>query len=75
MINKTYYTCAEQAYNQQTFVSLDDVLKHFKDMYWRRIQQVFNVTTFRLPRRLEDVLYRRLEDILQDVLEDEILLR
>ena len=33
MINKTYYTCAEQAYNQQTFVSLDDDLKHFKDIY------------------------------------------
>ena len=33
MINKTYYTCAEQAYNQQAFVSLDDDLKHFKDMH------------------------------------------
>ena len=39
---------------------------------WRRLEHVFSVTIFWLPRRLEDVLQRRrLEDISQDVLEDE----
>ena len=50
----------------------EDVLKTF----WRRLQDVFSVTFFRLPRRLEDIIarrfantsWRRLEDILQDVL-------
>ena len=38
--------------------------------YWRRLQQVFIVTVFHLPRRLQDVFntsWRRFEDILQDV--------
>ena len=41
---------------------------------WRRLQNVFSVTIFRLPRRLEDVLQevlktssRRLQDVLEDV--------
>ena len=35
---------------------------------WRRLQYVFSVIIFRLPRCLEDVLQRRLEDISRDVL-------
>ena len=53
---------------------------------WIRLQHVFSVTIFRLPRRLEDLLQRRLEDVLKtswrhltrpldDVLADEKLLR
>ena len=42
--------------------------RRLQDMSWRRLQEVFNVTIFRLPRRLQDVLLIRLEDISQDVL-------
>ena len=38
---------------------------------WRRLQHVFSVTIFRLPRRLQDVLktsWKRLEDISENVL-------
>ena len=56
--------------------------RRLQDMSWRRLQHVFSVTIFRLPRRLEDALktsWRRFEDISQDVLknvfEDEKLLR
>ena len=53
--------------------------------WWRRLEDVFSVTFFCLPRRLEDVLKmswrhncktswrrlrRRLEDLLEDVLQD-----
>ena len=47
--------------SQQTFAGL-------QDMSWRRLQHIFSVTIFRLPRYLEDVLQRSLEDISQDVL-------
>ena len=40
--------------------------RHLQDMSWRRLQHVFSVTIFRLPRRLEDVLQIRLEDVLED---------
>ena len=57
---------------------------------WRRLQHVFRVTIFRLPRRVQDFFktswrslanksWRRLQDVfarrLQDVLEDKKLLR
>ena len=35
-------------------------------MYVRRLQNVFSITMFCLPRRLEDVLQIRLEDVLED---------
>ena len=41
-----------------------------QDMSWRRLQHVFSVTIFRLPRRLEDILPRRLEDVLRRRLGD-----
>ena len=41
----------KRQYAQQTFVGLQDV---------------FNVTIFGLPRRLEDVFQIRLEDVLED---------
>ena len=47
--------------SQQTFVGL-------QDMSWRRLQHVFGVTIFRLPRRLVNTSWRRLEDIPQDIL-------
>ena len=43
-------------------------------MSWRRLQHVFSVTIFCLPRRLKDVL-KRFSWCLEDVLEDEKLLR
>ena len=60
--------------------------KRLQDMSWRRLEHVFSVTIFRLPRLLEDVLQRHLENVfkmssrrlarcLQNVLEDEKLLR
>ena len=59
--------------------------RRLEDMSWRRLQNVFSVTIFRLPRHLEDILQIRLEDFLktswrhlerrtEDVLEDEKLL-
>ena len=45
--------------------------KRLQDISWRRLQHVFSVTIFRLPRRLANTSWRRLED----VLEDEKLLR
>ena len=49
----------------------EDVLK----TPWRRLQDVFSVTFFCLPRRLEDIIARRLANTswrrLEDVLEDE----
>ena len=47
---RRYY--AQQS--QQTFVGTEDVFK--QDMSLRRLQHVFSVTIFRLPRRLEDIL-------------------
>ena len=52
--------------------------RSLQDMSWRRLQHVFNVTTLRLPRRLEDALnppcqdvlktsWRRFQDLSQDV--------
>ena len=60
--------------------------RRLQDMSSRCLEDVFSVTIFRLPRRLEDVLRevlktssRRLQDVfvrrLQDVLEDVKLLR
>ena len=50
---------------QQTFVGLlEDVFKTCLES-WRRLQNVFNVTISRLPRRLEDVLQICLEDVLK----------
>ena len=51
------------AATQQTFVGLQDIS-------WRRLQRVFSVTIFRLPRRLQHVLktsWKRFEDISQNV--------
>ena len=39
--------------------------RRLEDMSWRRLQHVFSVTIFRLPRRLEDILQIRLEDVLK----------
>ena len=50
---------------QQTFVGLEDVLKTSSKHVWKRIQHVFSVRIFGLPRRLEDVLQRRFEDVLK----------
>ena len=36
-----------------------------QNMSWKRIQHVFSVRIFGLPRRLEDVLQRRFEDVLK----------
>ena len=36
--------------------------------WWRDTEDVFNVTFFCLPRRLEGIIARRLEDVLEDVL-------
>ena len=47
--------------SQQTFVAL-------QDMSWGRLQHVFSIKMFRLPRRLANTSWRRLEDISQDVL-------
>ena len=47
--------------SQQTFVLVKT--------YWRCLEDVFSVTFFCLPRRLEDILktsWRRLEDVLED---------
>ena len=48
--------------------------RRLQDMSSRRLEDVFSVTIFRLPRRLKDVLrevlktsWRRLEDVLEDV--------
>ena len=52
--------------------------RRLQDMSWRRLQHVFSVTVFRLPRRLEDFLktsWRYLARRLEDVLEDKKLLR
>ena len=49
-----------------------------QDMSWRRLQHVFSVKIFRLPRRLQDISQKDLNMSLrrlQDVLEDEKLLR
>ena len=37
-----------------------------QDMSSRRLQDVFSVTIFRLPRRLQDVFARRLQGVLED---------
>ena len=61
------------AWTNQANIRLgEDVLK----MSWRRIEDVFSVTFFCLPRRLKDIIGRRLantswrclEDVLEDVL-------
>ena len=58
--------------------------RRLEDMSWRRLQHVFSVTIFRLPRRLEDISqdvliqkivtlktsWRRLEEVLKTCLED-----
>ena len=60
--------------------------RRFQDISSRRIEYVFSVTFFRLPRRLQDAFgevlktsSRRLQEVfvtrLQDVLEDVKLLR
>ena len=36
--------------------------------WWRDTEDVFNVTFFCLPRRLEGIIARRLEDVLEDIL-------
>ena len=41
--------------------------RHLQDMSSRRLQDVFSVTIFRLPRRLQNVFARRLQDVLEDV--------
>ena len=48
-----------------------------QDMSWKPLQHVFSVTSFRLPRRLEDILgdekllrWRRFQDVLKICLED-----
>ena len=61
MARRRYY--AQQS--QQTFVGIEDVFK--QDMSLRRLQHVFSITIFGVPRRLEDIL--------EDVLEDKKLLR
>ena len=38
--------------------------RRLQDMSWRRLQHVFSVTIFRLPRRLENTLQIHLEDVL-----------
>ena len=62
---------------QQTFVDLQEILKTSS----RHIEDVFNVTIFRLPRRLQDLFKRNSKCLvntssrfLQDVLEDKKLL-
>ena len=47
--------------------------RRLQDMSWRRLQHVFSVTFFRLPRHLEDILqnvlktsWRRLQGVLGD---------
>ena len=47
---------------QQTFVLVKT--------YWRRLQDVFSVTFFCLPRRLEDIIARRLANTSWRRLED-----
>ena len=60
--------------------------RRFQEISSRRLQDIFSVTIFRLPRRLQDVLQevfrtssRRLQNVfarrLEDVLEDIKLLR
>ena len=49
-----------------------------KDAFKTCLQDVFSVTIFRLPRRLQEVLrdvFKTFSKRLQDVLEDEKLLR
>ena len=38
-----------------------------QDMPSRCLEDVFSVTTFRLPRRLQDVFARHVQDVLEDV--------
>ena len=50
-------------------------LRRLQDMSSRRLQDVFSVIIFRLPRRLQDVLQDMSSRHLEDVLEDEEFLR
>ena len=66
-LHKQYCTKVSKLCSQQTFVLVKT--------YWRRLENVFSVTIFCLPRRLEDIIARRLANTswrrLEDVLEDE----
>ena len=53
-------TCSDlllsRVLSQQTFVGLQDVFKTYSRHIFRRLQHVFSVAFFCLPRRLQDVL-------------------
>ena len=48
--------------------------RRIEDMSWKRLQDVFSITIFCLPRRFQDV-FKTSSRCLQDVMEDEKLLR
>ena len=61
MPKNTYVFCKNKLKALPANIRLgEDVLKTSS----RRLQDIFSVTIFCLPRRLEDIIARRLEDIL-----------
>ena len=64
MISSCSYIQIQKAMNGKKYFLLSFQANIFWS--WRHLQNVFSVTIFRLPRRLEDVLQIRLEDVLED---------
>ena len=50
----------------ETFTILIYLKRQYAQQIFVGLQDVFNVTIFGLPRRLEDVFQIRLEDVLED---------
>ena len=85
---KSFSTVTSKLSTQNTVITICELsvlIGRILPMSWRRLQQVFSVTFFRLPRRLEDVLKtswrrlantswrhlpRRLQDVFKTNLQD-----
>ena len=58
-IPSRYFVCLRKIFK----TSSRHVFKTFQDISSRRLQHVFSVTIFRLPRRLQDVFKTSLQDV------------